>query len=396
MSADFWAGYISGAVGIIVGNPLDMIKVRLQAQSPSQPPLAEPAISASHQSSRLSVSSVSSARPLPPQSVPIQEAPLPTAPLISRYRQLKTLVTGTAAPVLGYGFINALLFLAYNRSEEALNRALLPRTSPSLVFSNSDVGGSTTGSNLWTTWLAGAIGGLATWIVSTPTERIKCRAQLASAPGAQASSSASSTSTSPSTPSSSYQIARAIIRSEGFRGLYHGGVVTALRDSIGYGFYFWSYELGGRIVTSFLPQALGSTASLNSGGIDNGASSAGFFTQETAKVLLSGGVAGVVSWVSIYPLDVVKTRVQGQVYPGAAVDPAAAPLLGTHPPRRKGAIQIAREAYREGGARVFFRGLTACSLRAFCVNAVQWFFYEEIMLRLGQSNRDRQKRADYM
>lgn len=31
MSSDFWAGYISGAVGIIIGNPLDLIKVRLQA-----------------------------------------------------------------------------------------------------------------------------------------------------------------------------------------------------------------------------------------------------------------------------------------------------------------------------------------------------------------------------
>ena len=31
MSADFWAGYVSGAAGIIVGNPLDIIKVRLQA-----------------------------------------------------------------------------------------------------------------------------------------------------------------------------------------------------------------------------------------------------------------------------------------------------------------------------------------------------------------------------
>lgn len=31
MSADFWAGYISGAAGIIIGNPLDLIKTRLQA-----------------------------------------------------------------------------------------------------------------------------------------------------------------------------------------------------------------------------------------------------------------------------------------------------------------------------------------------------------------------------
>ncbi len=31
MSADFWAGYISGAAGIIVGNPLDLIKTRVQA-----------------------------------------------------------------------------------------------------------------------------------------------------------------------------------------------------------------------------------------------------------------------------------------------------------------------------------------------------------------------------
>jgi solute carrier family 25 carnitine/acylcarnitine transporter 20/29 len=32
MSADFWAGYVSGAVGIIIGNPLDLVKTRLQAR----------------------------------------------------------------------------------------------------------------------------------------------------------------------------------------------------------------------------------------------------------------------------------------------------------------------------------------------------------------------------
>ena len=31
MSADFWAGYFSGAIGIVIGNPLDILKVQLQA-----------------------------------------------------------------------------------------------------------------------------------------------------------------------------------------------------------------------------------------------------------------------------------------------------------------------------------------------------------------------------
>lgn len=36
MASDFWAGYISGAIGIIIGNPLDVIKVQLQAgQAPA-------------------------------------------------------------------------------------------------------------------------------------------------------------------------------------------------------------------------------------------------------------------------------------------------------------------------------------------------------------------------
>jgi solute carrier family 25 carnitine/acylcarnitine transporter 20/29 len=40
MSADFWAGYVSGAVGIIIGNPLDLVKTRLQAGSSAPEPAA--------------------------------------------------------------------------------------------------------------------------------------------------------------------------------------------------------------------------------------------------------------------------------------------------------------------------------------------------------------------
>lgn len=41
MSADFWAGYISGAAGIIIGNPLDLIKTRLQAGNTPAPHVVE-------------------------------------------------------------------------------------------------------------------------------------------------------------------------------------------------------------------------------------------------------------------------------------------------------------------------------------------------------------------
>ncbi|KAI2471136.1 solute carrier family 25 member 45 [Annulohypoxylon bovei var. microspora] len=297
MSADFWAGYVSGAVGILIGNPLDLIKVQLQARD---------AIAAQTATS-----------------------------YVRQFESKSALVAGTAAPVLGYGALNALLFVSYNRSEAALNTAF------------------NTQSSLWATWLAGAIGGLATWVVSTPTELIKCRAQLSSP------------------PESSWNITKQVLRAEGVRGLYFGGVVTALRDSIGYGFYFWSYELTSKWVESSRPNASA-------------------FSQDAAKVLLCGGLAGVVTWASIFPLDVIKTRVQTQTFSAATT-----PLLGSPLPeqRRLGAIETARSAYREGGMRVFFRGLAVCSVRAFIVNAVQWAVYEWIMLELGQG---RDKRLEPM
>ncbi|RGP71828.1 hypothetical protein FLONG3_6942 [Fusarium longipes] len=314
MSADFWAGYLSGAVGIIIGNPLDVVKVRRQVQQASP-------------TSGLPSCSITTGTAAATSAIN-QGASLGTRFL----RTYKSLVNGTAAPVLGYGALNALLFVSYNRTESALNSAF-----------------STPG-NLCNTWIAGAVGGLATWIVSTPTELIKCRAQLASP------------------PMSSLAIAKQTWRNEGVRGFYFGGIVTALRDSVGYGFYFWSYELS----TRWLATEPGEQVS---------------FQHEAAKVLFCGGLAGVVTWASVFPLDVIKTRVQAQTLGGPV---ETLPLLqqnGSSRTSRAGALQIAREAYQEGGPRIFFRGLTVCSIRAFIVNAVQWAVYEWAMLEFGHGRK---------
>jgi solute carrier family 25 carnitine/acylcarnitine transporter 20/29 len=302
MSADFWAGYISGAAGILIGNPLDLIKVRLQAGTRS-----------------------------------LTTTPVPS--YRSQFSSAGSLIRGATAPILGYGALNALLFVTYNRTSTLLNTNG-PGLSP----------------NLWTTWIAGAIGGLATWVVSTPTELVKCRAQISTSP----------------TGASSWGITKEILRTEGVRGLYFGGVVTALRDSIGYGFYFWSYELSTKLMMSKMKERDSKS-------------------EEAAKVLLCGGVAGIVTWASIFPLDVIKTRVQTQVFGNESALLLNPDGVGR---RRLGAIEVARNAYRTEGPSVFFRGLAICSVRAFIVNAAQWAVYEWIMRELDPARKIRKDRLE--
>ncbi|KAL1902348.1 hypothetical protein Sste5346_001325 [Sporothrix stenoceras] len=341
MSADFWAGYISGAAGILIGNPLDLVKVRLQAGGDAR--LSSTAAVAG---SAASGSTAGAVRP-------------------TFFQRTAALATGAAAPVLGYGALNALLFVSYRQAETFL--------MGSQSASNPD--GPQPQPTAATTWVAGAVAGLATWIVSAPTELIKCRAQLALA-GPTALSS-SSPDHAPAKSPSSWSIARQVWRAEGIRGFFLGGTVTALRDSIGYGFYFWSYLL-----------ATDAWRRYEQGGREVGAATAPT-SPSAAATLMCGGLAGVVTWASVFPLDVIKTRVQNQaLLPVAPSSRVNAPLLGAsgspaQPPRRLSTMEVTRLAYCEGGMSVFFRGLGVCSARAFVVNAVQWAVYEWIMRELG-------------
>ncbi|KZM26776.1 uncharacterized protein EKO05_0000142 [Ascochyta rabiei] len=295
MSADFCAGYVSGAVGIIIGNPLDLVKTRLQAGSKS-------AADASTSTSTAAVA----------------------VPRGFGWHFENAGTVGATAPILGYGALNALLFMTYNRTLTLLSESPAAPDSFAKVF------------------LAGATGGLASFVVSAPTELIKCRAQVSTEKHA-----------------TSWSIAKQIWMRDGIRGLYYGGGITSIRDAVGYGFYFWSYEWSKQAWTS--PDDTG---------------------RETAmKVLMCGGFAGIVTWATIFPLDVVKTRVQTQLLQPAPGQRGEQQTLlhaeGRGP--RMGAMQIARRAYQTEGAGVFFRGLGICSVRAFIVNAVQWAVYEWMM-----------------
>ncbi|KAI5283551.1 hypothetical protein KEM54_002042 [Ascosphaera aggregata] len=297
MSADFWSGYASGAIGIIIGNPLDLIKTRLQA-APN-----------------------------------ISNTLHTLQGLKSQFDNASSLVRGAMAPVLGYGALNALLFVAYNRSLTTLAPEVTNPTEPD-------------GVSLSKIWLAGAVGGMASWVVSSPTELVKCRAQLAT-----------------DAKVNSWTVSRDIVKQYGLRGLYYAGAVTGVRDAVGYGFYFWAYELCKRSMVSIEKEESNMAMAL--------------------KVLLCGGIAGITTWASVFPLDVIKTRLQAQrdsssTKPLMSKTPSASPGES----RRLTTWEMIRSVYQTEGVVSFYRGLGICSLRAFMVNAAQWAVYEWMMKSL--------------
>ncbi|PGH00324.1 hypothetical protein AJ79_08255 [Helicocarpus griseus UAMH5409] len=302
MSNDFWAGYLSGAIGIIIGNPLDLVKTRLQAGQAAPGSLRSPQNFRSH------------------------------------FDTATSLVRGATAPILGYGALNAILFVAYNRTLAGIASQPVPDPTEPV------------GVPLHQIWAAGAVGGLASWVISSPTELVKCRAQLASHESV-----------------TSWSVTKDIWRRMGFRGLYYGGGVTSVRDSVGYGFYFWSYEMCKRLIMT--PDESSQ--------------------QAAGRILLCGGLAGIVTWASVFPLDVIKTRLQAQGSPRSllpGLPPERQSLLRTagNDGRILGTIGITKETYRTEGLKAFYRGLGVCSLRAFIVNAVQWATYEWMMKFLNQ------------
>ena len=283
MSADFWASYISGAAGILIGNRLDVLKVNAQTGTSID------------------------------QSIGTLESR-------DAVKKFTALFRGAAAPILGYGALNSILFMSFNRSLKLME----PR-----IFDYTKLAGV----DLSKIWMAGAIGGLATFVVSAPSELIKCRAQLVV-----------------DGQGSSYGVFKGIWKHGGLRGLYYGGTITAVRDSFGYGWYFWSYELTKRLLLSRQADP--------------------FTFLTSAEVLISGGIAGVITWVSIYPLDIIKTRLQAQPS-WIAERQRLLPAGNNAVHSEKSSLVIAQEMWQSVGIRGFYRGIGICSLRAFIVNAVQ-------------------------
>ncbi len=77
-----------------------------------------------------------------------------------------------------------------------------------------------------------------------------------------------------------------------------------------------------------------------------------YLKEKTGFIVLSGALAGMLSWFSIYPLDTIKTRLQ------------------------TGAAGTFHNAIQQGG---LWRGLQMCLLRACITNGVGFYAYEKTL-----------------
>lgn len=177
--------------------------------------------------------------------------------------------------------------------------------------------------------------------MQVPVDLLKIRLQLQTA--------------SPSDPSylGPLAMARRVVSQEGAAGLFRGTAVTLIRDVPSFGVYFGVYHGACRLA-----------------GVNDASEAL------PALQLAAGGAAGVISWASIYPIDVIKSRIQAGGFP-------AAPASGRE---RAGWLAVGAAAVRAGGWASLFKGLNPTLGRALVVNGVTFAGYEAAVRALSGSS----------
>jgi solute carrier family 25 (mitochondrial carnitine/acylcarnitine transporter), member 20/29 len=267
---EFIAGTTSGWGLVVAGHPFDTIKVRLQSEG----------VHGRFQG--------------------------PIHCLLDTFRNegVIGLYKGALGPLLTQGMVNAWEFGIYGIALSALK-------DNSIENNRGTLGQQ---------WVAGAIAGIATFVVATPQEAIKVRVQ------SQYTKNYDGT----------FAIARQVWKNEGLAGFFVGAGATVLSRFF-FANYIVAYETSRKVLTS------------------DGA------TLSPGATLIAGGCAGTAYWLSNYPFDVIKNKMQAAIHTGK---------------RYSSMTACAKEIYHVDGWKGFTRGLSVCLMRALPANATCFLFLE--------------------
>ncbi|GME67253.1 unnamed protein product [[Candida] boidinii] len=162
---------------------------------------------------------------------------------------------------------------------------------------------------------AGFFSAIPTTLVAAPFERVKVVMQTSKA------------------NNSMFQTVKQILKEGGLRSLFKGSVATLARDGPGSAVYFATYEI--------LKKKL----------------SHGSNDLSLSAIMISGGFAGVAMWVTIFPIDTIKSKQQSSV-------------------GKISIAQVTREIYGKGGVKAFFPGIGPALARSFPANAAAFLGVE--------------------
>lgn len=289
---DLFSGAVGGIAQVLIGQPFDIVKVRLQTTSR-------------------------------------YNGALDAATQIFKTEGPSAFYKGTLTPLIGIGACVSVQFGAFNYAKRAFEAQNAAAQKTPLEKLKSEPQALSYGQY----YMAGAFAGISNTVLSSPIEHIRIRLQTQP-------HGAGRLYTGPldciSKLSSSPSIAR---------GLYRGTSVTLLREAQAYGAWFCSFEY-----------------MMNSDAKRNNVARKDI---PTWKIAVYGGLAGEMLWLTSYPFDVVKSKMQTDGFGEKQV--------------YRSMRNAFAQTYRSEGMAGFWRGLGPTLLRAMPVSAGTFVTVELVM-----------------
>lgn len=134
-----------------------------------------------------------------------------------------------------------------------------------------------------------------------------------------------------------------------FKGVYKGLAPTLVRESIGLGIYFATYEA---LIARELKNKIYPTRADIPGW----------------KLCMFGGLSGYTLWIAIYPVDVIKSKLQTDSLSN---------------PKYRGSIDVAKDIFKRSGIKGFYKGFVPTILRAAPANGATFAVFELTMRLLN-------------
>jgi Mitochondrial carrier protein len=286
-----------------------------------------------------------------------------------------SLYRGISAPLYTAAFINAIIFGSYGLcsrmycnyyyNNNKYGEQICDNITTSSIYEIQSPNKLEYKHDSWQKSLTcGAFAGFTQCFIKCPMEHVKCRLQTQHGRGSH-----------DYIYKSPNEATRQILQQHGIRRLYQGFWATCFREVPSFAAYFASYDFIKDFTNDYIGTYKGlthhtATANSNNFNIHDKIDNNEAHSLNWVASAFAGGCAGCLSWTIVYPIDVIKTRIQ------------TSPL--TTPFHNLSVYRVGKDIVRQHGVRYLFRGLGITLIRAFPVNATIFAVYEFSLKLVGQ------------